>query len=133
MSQRISQDFVQELLARADIVELIQRRLTLKKMGTNYGACCPFHNEKTPSFTVSPSKQFYYCFGCGAKGSAIGFVMEYAGLGFREAVQDLASNVGMKVPDDDPTGVVKQAQKSAADLYDVMQQAMDFYRAELKK
>jgi DNA primase len=129
----IPDSFIQDLLSRVDIVDVVERYVPLKKAGANYSARCPFHNEKTPSFTVSPVKQFYYCFGCGAKGSAIGFVMEYAGLGFREAVQDLASNVGMKVPDDDPTGVVKQAQKSAADLYDIMQQAMDFYRAELKK
>jgi DNA primase len=121
------------LLARVDIVDVVERYVPLKKGGANYMARCPFHNEKTPSFTVSPAKQFYYCFGCGAKGSAIGFVMEYAGLGFREAVQELASSAGMKVPDDDPAAAGKPVVKGAADLYDIMLQAVDFYRAELKK
>jgi DNA primase len=136
-SALIPDSFIQDLLARVDIVDVIERYVPLKKGGANYMARCPFHNEKTPSFTVSPSKQFYYCFGCGAKGSAIGFVMEYAGLGFREAVQELASGAGMKVPDDDvavagkPAGAA--AAKGAADLYEIMAQAVDFYRAELKK
>lgn len=129
----IPDSFIQDLLARVDIVDVIERYVPLKKGGANYMARCPFHNEKTPSFTVSPSKQFYYCFGCGAKGSAIGFVMEYAGLGFREAVQDLASGAGMKIPDDDPATAAKPAVKGAADLYEIMAQAVDFYRAELKK
>jgi DNA primase len=133
----IPDSFIQDLLARVDIVDVVERYVPLKKGGANYMARCPFHNEKTPSFTVSPAKQFYYCFGCGAKGSAIGFVMEYAGLGFREAVQELASSAGMKVPDDDPAAAGKPqgaaAAKGAADLYDIMLQAVDFYRAELKK
>jgi DNA primase len=136
----IPDSFIQDLLARVDIVDVIERYVPLKKGGANYSARCPFHNEKSPSFTVSPTKQFYYCFGCGAKGSAIGFVMEYAGLGFREAVQELASGIGLQVPDDEPSGRVREAgqpyEKSgagAADLYDLMTQAVDFYRAELKK
>jgi DNA primase len=129
----IPDSFIQDLLARVDIVDVIERYVPLKKGGANYSARCPFHNEKTPSFTVSPAKQFYYCFGCGAKGSAIGFVMEYAGLGFREAVQELASGIGMKVPDDDPASATKPTVKGAADLYEIMAQAVDFYRAELKK
>ena len=129
----IPDSFIQDLLARVDIVDVIERYVPLKKGGANYSARCPFHNEKTPSFTVSPAKQFYYCFGCGAKGSAIGFVMEYAGLGFREAVQELASGAGMKVPDDDPAGRNQEKTKAAADLYDTMLQAGDFYRGELKK
>ncbi len=129
----IPDSFIQDLLARVDIVDVIERYVPLKKGGANYMARCPFHNEKTPSFTVSPTKQFYYCFGCGAKGSAIGFVMEYAGLGFREAVEELASGIGMKVPDDAPTTQARPAAKGAADLYEIMTQAVDFYRAELKK
>ena len=78
----IPESFIQELLHRVDIVDLIDKHVPLKKAGANYAACCPFHNEKTPSFTVSPTKQFYHCFGCGAHGTAIGFLMEYSGLGF---------------------------------------------------
>ena len=129
----IPDSFIQDLLARVDIVDVVERYVPLKKGGANYSARCPFHNEKTPSFTVSPAKQFYYCFGCGAKGSAIGFIMEYAGMGFREAVQDLASSCGMTVPDDDPALKGKETAKGAAGLYDIMAQAMEFYRAELKK
>jgi DNA primase len=130
----IPDSFIQDLLARVDIVDVVERYVPLKKSGANYSARCPFHNEKSPSFTVSPSKQFYYCFGCGAKGSAIGFVMEYAGMGFREAVQDLASNAGMKVPDDSPAQAGSRPEvKGAADLYDILAQAVEFYRNELKK
>ena len=89
----IPESFIQELLHRVDIVDLIDKHVPLKKAGANYAACCPFHNEKTPSFTVSPTKQFYHCFGCGAHGTAIGFLMEYSGLGFVDAVRDLAQQV----------------------------------------
>ena len=94
----IPQSFIQGLLNRVDIVDVIERHVPLKKAGTNYIACCPFHSEKTPSFTVSPTKQFYHCFGCSAHGSAVGFMMEYVGMDFVEAVNDLASRVGMQVP-----------------------------------
>ena len=94
----ISQSFIQELLDRVDIVDVIDRHIPLKKAGANYTACCPFHSEKTPSFTVSPTKQFYHCFGCSAHGNAIGFLIEYNGLTFLEAVADLAARVGMQVP-----------------------------------
>ena len=90
----IPKSFVQELLGRADIVDVVESYVPLKRAGTNLVACCPFHTEKTPSFTVSPSKQFYHCFGCGAHGSAIGFLMEYSGMGYVEAIKDLASRVG---------------------------------------
>jgi DNA primase len=96
----IPQDFIHLLLDRVDIVEVIERYVPLKKKGVNYQACCPFHNEKSPSFTVSPTKQFYHCFGCGAHGTAISFMMEHAGLDFPEAVKDLAGRVGLTVPDD---------------------------------
>src|SRR5689334_16558969 len=95
----IPNDFIQTLLARVDIVDVVDRLVPLKKAGANYQACCPFHTEKTPSFTVSPSKQFYHCFGCGAHGNAIGFLMEYSGLAYPEAIRSLAETVGMDVPE----------------------------------
>src|SRR5210317_1218460 len=98
MSGAIPQHFIDELLARADIVDIIGRRIPLKKAGREFQACCPFHSEKTPSFTVSPTKQFYHCFGCGAHGSALGFMMEYDRLSFPEAVEELATSMGLEVP-----------------------------------
>lgn len=95
----IPQDFIQTLLDRTDIVEVIDRQVPLKKAGANYQACCPFHHEKTPSFTVSQSKQFYHCFGCGAHGTAISFLIEYNGMGFIDAVKELASRAGLSVPE----------------------------------
>ena len=98
MAGRIPQGFIDELTARADIVELIGSRVELKKAGREYRACCPFHNEKTPSFWVSPQKQFYHCFGCGAHGTALGFLMEYDKLSFPEAIEELAGRLGLEVP-----------------------------------
>ena len=98
MAGRIPQSFIDELTARADIVELIGSRVELKKAGREYRACCPFHNEKTPSFWVSPQKQFYHCFGCGAHGTALGFLMEYDKLSFPEAIEELAGRLGLDVP-----------------------------------
>jgi DNA primase len=98
MAGRIPQSFIEELTARADIVELIGSRVELKKAGREYRACCPFHNEKTPSFWVSPQKQFYHCFGCGAHGTALGFLMEYDKLSFPEAIEELAGRLGLEVP-----------------------------------
>ena len=127
MPGRIPQHFITELVARTDIVEVIGRRVPLRKAGHEFSACCPFHDEKTPSFTVSPTKQFYHCFGCGAHGTAISFLMERDGMSFVEAVEDLAALAGMTVPRDaDPVHPV-------TDLYDVMQRAADIYRRELKK
>ena len=97
----IPQSFIADLLARVDIVDVVGRYVQLKKGGANYMGLCPFHNEKSPSFTVSPTKQFYHCFGCGAHGTSIGFLMEYAGQGFVEAVKDLAQSLGMVVPEND--------------------------------
>ena len=94
----IPNDFIQTLLSRVDIVDVIDRYVPLKKAGANYVACCPFHSEKTPSFSVSPTKQFYHCFGCGAHGTAIGFLMEYAGKTFPDAVEELARDAGLTVP-----------------------------------
>ena len=93
----IPQDFIQQLLSRVDIVDVIDKHVKLKKAGQNYSACCPFHNEKTPSFSVSPTKQFYHCFGCGAHGSAIRFLMDYDRLEFPDAIEELAARAGLKV------------------------------------
>ncbi len=97
----IPQTFIQDLLNRIDIVDVVGHHVQLKKGGANLMGLCPFHNEKSPSFTVSPAKQFYHCFGCGAHGSAIGFLMEYTGLNYVEAIKDLAQGIGVTVPDDD--------------------------------
>ena len=125
----IPDSFKQELLHRVDIVDVIERYVPLKKGGSNYLACCPFHSEKTPSFTVSPAKQFYHCFGCGVHGNAISFLMEYQGLGYIEALKDLAESVGMKLPEFEP-----RAKKSedGPDLYAIMERASDYYREQLK-
>ena len=98
MSGRIPQTFIDELIARSDIVELIASRVPLKKAGREYKACCPFHDEKTPSFWVSPDKQFFHCFGCGAHGTALGFLMQYDTLSFTDAVEELAGRLGLDVP-----------------------------------
>jgi DNA primase len=128
----IPESFIQELLARLDIVDVVERYVSLRKSGANYSACCPFHTEKSPSFTVSPSKQFYHCFGCGAHGSAIGFVMQYSGLGFIDAVEDLASHIGMQVP---RVAAAQRAIDTArkAPLTEQMAKAAKFYRDQLKK
>ena len=127
----IPDSFKRDLLNRVDIVDIIQRHLPLKKAGANYSACCPFHNEKSPSFTVSPSKQFYHCFGCGAHGDAIGFLMEYSGLGYIDAIKDLAAGAGMTLPDFEPR-FGKKKEETGPDLYDIMQRATQYYREQLK-
>ncbi|WP_334109152.1 DNA primase [Methylobacillus sp.] len=129
----IPDSFIQELLNRVDIVDVIDRSVPLKKSGANYSACCPFHNEKSPSFTVSPTKQFYHCFGCGAHGSALGFIMEYQGISFVEAVHELAKSVGMIVPQETRTPQEVARAKAVPGLQEVMQQAATYYKAELKK
>ncbi|MGB5064296.1 MAG: CHC2 zinc finger domain-containing protein, partial [Candidatus Competibacter sp.] len=98
MAGRIPQEFVDQLLGRVDLVEIVNARVPLRRTGREFMACCPFHAEKTPSFTVSPRKQFYHCFGCGAHGTAIGFLMAYERLEFPDAVEDLARLVGLEVP-----------------------------------
>ena len=125
----IPDSFKQELLHRVDIVDVIERYVPLKKGGANYSACCPFHTEKTPSFTVSPTKQFYHCFGCGAHGNAISFLIEYQGLGYVEAVKDLAESVGMKMPEFEPR---TKKPEGGPDLYEIMKRACDYYRDQLK-
>jgi DNA primase len=129
--------FVHDLLARTDIVEVVGRHVELKKAGINHKGLCPFHGEKTPSFTVSPSRQTYHCFGCGVHGNAIGFLMEHTGAGFVEAVEDLAQRVGMVVPQDERSSEERErakAQKARQiTLTDVLARAGDHYRAQLKK
>ncbi|WP_051240706.1 DNA primase [Tepidiphilus margaritifer] len=132
----IPRDFIDELLARVDLVDVVGKRLKLKKSGANYFACCPFHGEKTPSFSVSPARQFYHCFGCGAHGTAITFLMEYEGLGFVDAVEALAAEAGLKVPR--AQGAISAAeaaqQKSERQLLlELHAKAADFYRRSLER
>lgn len=125
---RIPQHFIDDLLNRLDIVEVIDSRVKLRKTGKNYSACCPFHKEKTPSFTVSPDKQFYYCFGCGASGTALGFLMEYEHLGFVDAVESLAGSVGLSVPREEQTSA---PQKTHQNLYSILTRAQHYYEQQL--
>ncbi len=131
----IPQSFIQDLLNRIDIVDVVGRYVQLKKGGANFSGLCPFHNEKSPSFTVSPTKQFYHCFGCGAHGTAIGFLMEYSAMGFVEAVKDLAQSVGMVVPEQEdrlpPAQRAEQQAKSLA-LSEAMTLSCNFYRQQLR-
>lgn len=128
----IPDSFIQDLLARVDIVDLVDTYVPLKKAGANYAACCPFHNEKSPSFTVSPTKQFYHCFGCGAHGTAIGFVMEYQGLGFVDAIKELASRAGMQVPESEGRGFNDEKPGQTRTLIDTMARAAQYYKEQLK-
>lgn len=125
----IPRDFIDTLLARVDVVDVIDRRVPLKKAGQNYQACCPFHSEKTPSFTVSPTKQFYHCFGCGAHGTALGFLMEYEHMSFPDAVAALAQDVGLPVPE---SGEPERPKPPPA-LWDALEQAAQFYKKQLKQ
>src|SRR4029078_7387029 len=119
---------------RVDVVEVVSRYVRVKKAGANFSGLCPFHNKKPPSFSFSPAKQFYHCFGCGAHGNAIGFLMSYGGMGYVDAVKDLASGVGMQVPEWQPrTPQEIQLKERETDLYGVLERAMEFYRGELKK
>ncbi|MDY1549044.1 DNA primase [Luteibacter sahnii] len=129
MRGRIPDNFIDELLTRVDIVDVIERRVPLKKAGREWTACCPFHNERSPSFYVSPQKQFFHCFGCGAHGSAIKFLMDYDRLEFPDAIEELAQSVGLKVPyeggrDDKP-------REDRSDLYTLLDEAASFYQREL--
>ena len=127
MAGLIPDSFIEELLGRLDIVEIVERRVPLKRAGREFQACCPFHDEKTPSFTVSPQKQFYHCFGCGAHGSAIGFLMNFEGLEFVDAVEDLAHHAGLEVPRE-----AARAARPATDLYDILEAAASYYCEQLK-
>ncbi len=122
--------FIQDLLARVDVVDVVGRHVQLRKAGQNYVGLCPFHGEKTPSFTVSPSKQFFHCFGCGAHGSAVGFLMDHRGLTYIEAVRELAQLAGLQVPD--ATARETDAAARARGLTDLLQTAADFYRGQLR-
>lgn len=135
-SGSIPRSFIESLLARADVVQVINQRVPLKKAGTSYKACCPFHDEKTPSFNVSSTKQFYHCFGCGASGDALKFLMDYDGLSFVEAVESLAAQYGMPVPREQLSPAQQksqqQKQQKQCDLYDVMHLAAKYYRMQLR-
>jgi DNA primase len=124
---RIPDAFLDELLARTDIVELIEARVPLKRAGREYQARCPFHDERSPSFTVSPTKQFYHCFGCGAHGTALKFLMEYDRLEFLDAVEELAQRAGLQVPRDAKPGPTGEFQA----LYDVLAAAASYYQRQL--
>ena len=139
MASRIPQSFIDDLLDRTDIVDLVDGHVKLKKTGRNYSACCPFHKEKTPSFSVSPDKQFYYCFGCGAGGNAIGFLMQLANLNFPEALEELAGKAGLTVPKDDSitskaASAASQAKTQARNqAYDILNQASQYYQSQLRR
>ncbi len=128
----IPESFIQELLNRVDVIDVIDKSVPLKKAGSNYVACCPFHQEKSPSFTVSPSKQFYHCFGCGAHGSALSFLIEYQGMSFVDAVEDLAKSVGLTVPQDTQKISPETKEKNLA-LGEALQMASQYYQSALKK
>jgi DNA primase len=132
----IPQSFIQELINRSDVVEVVGRYVQLKKGGANYMGLCPFHGEKSPSFSVSPTKQFFHCFGCGKNGNAIGFLMEHAGMTFIEAVKDLAQSYGLQVPEDDADPAerqrAQQQRQRQATLNEVLEKAGESYRKHLK-
>ncbi|WP_375741163.1 DNA primase [Pseudomonas boanensis] len=132
MAGLIPQGFIDDLLNRTDIVDVVGSRIQLKKAGKNYTARCPFHNEKTPSFSVSPDKQFYYCFGCGAGGNALGFIMDHDHLDFPQAVEDLAKRAGLDVPREESGRSNKPRQPTDSPLYPLLTAASDYYRQALK-
>ena len=133
MAGRIPQPFIDDLIDRSDIVELISSRVSLKKSGKNYSACCPFHDEKTPSFTVSPQKQFYYCFGCGAGGNVIGFLMEHDHMDFLTAVETLAKSAGLEIPHEQTSPEIEARQRRRLDIYSELETAANFYRQQLRQ
>lgn len=133
MSGRIPRTFIDELLTRTDIVAVIEQYITLKKAGANYQALCPFHNEKSPSFSVSPSKQFYHCFGCRASGNVIGFLMEYDHMSFVDAIETLASQAGLEVPYESDSGENIKPKEDSASLYDLLEKVKNYYQSELKQ
>ena len=132
MAGLIPQSFIDDLLNRTDIVDVVSSRVQMKKAGKNYAACCPFHKEKTPSFSVSPDKQFYYCFGCGAGGNALGFIMDHDNLDFPQAVEELAKAAGMEIPREESGRPHKPRQPTDSPLYPLLTAAADFYRQALK-
>ncbi|PSB83385.1 DNA primase [Photobacterium damselae] len=134
MAGRIPRSFIDDLISRYDIVDVIDSRVKLKKKGKNFSACCPFHNEKTPSFSVSQEKQFYHCFGCGAHGNVLDFVMEFDRLEFVEAIEELASQLGIEVPRENDNGSAPSGPRAAEkrNLYDVMVHIAQFYQSQLR-
>lgn len=132
MAGLIPQSFIDDLLNRTDIVDVVSSRVQLKKAGKNHVACCPFHKEKSPSFSVSPDKQFYYCFGCGAGGNALGFIMDHDNLDFPQAVEELAKAAGMEVPREQGGRGQKPRQPTDSPLYPLLEAAAEFYRQALK-
>lgn len=132
MAELIPQSFIDDLLNRTDIVDVVSSRVQMKKAGKNYTACCPFHKEKTPSFSVSPDKQFYYCFGCGASGNALGFIMDHDNLDFPQAVEELAKAAGMEIPREESGRPHKPRQPTDSPLYPLLTAAAEFYRQALK-
>lgn len=130
---RIPDSFIDELRERVDIVEIIDHRVKLKKSGKNYSACCPFHNEKTPSFTVSPGKQFFHCFGCGASGDALGFLIDYERLEFLEAVEQLAHIAGLEVPREERSEAATRQDRIRKSIYKLLTRADAFYQEQLKQ
>lgn len=130
---RIPQSFIDDLLSRVDIVDVINRRVSLKKTGRNYSARCPFHEEKTPSFSVNPDKQFYYCFGCGAAGNAIGFIMDYDRQDFPSAIDSLAHSAGLEVPREELSPQQAQRQQRRKTIYDAMEQLAAYYQQQLRQ
>lgn len=134
MAGLIPQQFIDDVLDRVDIVEVIDRRVTLKKAGRNYTACCPFHDEKTPSFSVNPDKQFYYCFGCGAGGNSVGFIMDYDNLDFPAAVESLAAIVGLEVPrEEQRPGSNQQSKSQSQSLYEALSWASRHFQGQLRQ
>ena len=132
MAGLIPQSFIDDLLNRTDIVDVVSSRVQMKKAGKNYTACCPFHKEKTPSFSVSPDKQFYYCFGCGAGGNALGFIMDHDNLDFPQAVEELAKAAGLEIPREEGGRSHKPRQPTDSPLYPLLTAAADYYRQSLK-
>ena len=132
MAGLIPQAFIDDLLHRTDIVEVIDKRVSLKKAGKNYTACCPFHAEKTPSFSVQPDRQFYYCFGCGAGGNAVGFVMNFDQVDFPQAVESLARDAGLDVPREESRAASKK-QSENSKLLEVLERANKFYRYQIRQ
>ena len=128
---RLPQAFIDQVLDRTDIVDVVDRRVKLKKAGKNYSACCPFHQEKTPSFSVNPEKQFYYCFGCGAGGNALGFIMDYERMEFREAIESLAQAAGIDLPAEEIDNALQVDHQKP--LYESMERATKLYEGFLRQ
>ena len=133
MAGRIPRTFIDDLLNRVDIIEVVDSRVPLKKKGNDYWACCPFHDEKSPSFKVSPTRQFYYCFGCQKSGNAVGFLMDYDHMEFVEAIETLAGSLGLEVPYEKGSGPPRPAQKGLDPMYAAMEACSAYFQAELKK